>query len=97
MGVCRRTQAQYYRLAHALHPPRIRALRQVYGSQQATQWANIDATKTWNIPSTGSLTERAACGSCSLTRTAAWHALDTALARIGVHPGRVATDLKIDN
>lgn len=91
------TQAQYYRLAHALHPTRIRALPQIYVSGQATQWANIDATGTRNIPFTGSLTERAACISCSMTRAAAWHALNTALARIGVHPGPVATDLKIDN
>jgi hypothetical protein len=90
------TQAQYYRLAHALSPTRIRALPQIYRSGQATQWANIDATGTKNIPFVGALTEHAASPT-TFTPAQGWTALCTGLERIGVAPGTVVTDLKIDS
>ena len=90
------TQAQYYRLAHALSPTRIRALPQIYRSGQATQWANIDATGTKNIPFVGALTENAALPT-TFTPAQGWTALCTGLERIGVAPGKVVTDLKIDS
>lgn len=95
------TQAQYYRLAHAVNATRIRALPQIYLSGQATQWANIDATGTKNIPFSGALTEHATCVDPTLhcqsfTPTQGWTALRTGLARIGVTPRTVATDLRVN-
>lgn len=94
------TQKQYYTLAHL--GSRIRAIPQIYVPHQATQWANIDATGAKAIMFAGALTEHAACqtagsGCSSFTPAQGWTALSTALRRIGVAPGAVVTDLRIDS
>jgi hypothetical protein len=98
------TQAQYYALAGGTDPSQIRALPQIYVTDQATQWANIDATGGKGIVFAGALTEYAACptasapgcGVASLQPVQGWAALRNALSNIGVQPAKAVTDLKVN-
>jgi hypothetical protein len=96
------TQAQYYALAGGIDP-RIQALPQIYLSDQAAQWANIDATGGKNIHFAGALTENAACPSAStsgcsfasMTAQQGWAALYHALSTIMAPSLPAVTDLDI--
>jgi hypothetical protein len=90
------TQANYYGLAH--YGSRIKVLPQIYVSTQAAQWTHVDVTGGRGLSYLGSLTENAACGTCSLTPTAGWQALAFQLNKDeGKTPGTTATDLDIQD
>ena len=101
------TQAQYYRMAHGLSPSRIVALPQIYSTQMAIQWADIDrtgASATDQIDFIGTLTEHAACapagsGCTSIDRPTAFDAFSAYLST-GTNTATAgltyATDLQVD-
>jgi hypothetical protein len=98
------TQAQYYALAGGANPSQIRALPQIYVTDQATQWANIDAIGGKGITFDGALTEYATCPTASAPGCAfaalqplqGWAALRDTLSKIGVQPANAVTDLKVN-
>ncbi|MCU1658907.1 MAG: hypothetical protein JWO57_3563 [Pseudonocardiales bacterium] len=100
------TQANYYTLAGGLDPSHIQALPQIYLGDQATQWANIDATGGTGISFAGALTEHAACPTatspgCSfapLKPSQGWAALYHAVSTVLTSPDLpVTSDLRVDS
>ena len=97
------TQADYYRLSHGIDPNRLRALPQIYTTDLATQWANIEATGGNDLLFAGVLTEFAACPvesdacpTASLRPTAAWTALSRARSALAAWlEVPAATDLQV--
>lgn len=88
------TQANYYGLAH--NGTRIKVLPQIYVSAQPSQWTHVDVTGGMGLIYLGSLTENAACGSCSFTPAVGWQTFASKLSKDeGKTPGSVATDLNI--
>lgn len=95
------TQSELYGLAGG-GSSQILALPQVYNSDQAAQWANIDANNGKAIDFVGALTESQACAEdtstppcTSYTPEQGYAALWNALEAVGVTPPSQVTDLDI--